>query len=877
MLPQNSGRKLRSSLGRLPVAAIAAVSLAAGVGAAPALASPVSPAALPAGCTASAGTVTCTYTSAGEHQFAVPAGVTSVTATAVGGQGGSDFGSGSPGGLGAVAKGTVPVTPGQVIFAEVGILGGAAGQLFPGFTDSGAGGGESDVRTCPAGGAQPCPAGSTLASRVLVAGGGGGRGDFGDTPGNAGTPAPGGDGAPSSTGRNNAGSGGGATATAPGTGGAGCDGGGNGAPGAAAGGAGGNAGAANGQDGVSGGGGGAGWFGGGAGGGCSNPNDDGGSGGGGSSHAASSVTGVTFSQAAGSQPPSVTITYAALTVTTSSLPGGTVATGYSTTLAAAGGTAPLTWSVSSGNLPDGLKISSSGTISGTPQAAGTFSFTVQVTDSSALQQTATQDLSIVIAKAGTTTKLEIDPSMAAVGDTITLSAGISPAASGGPALGGTVTFTANGSMVCDSIPVTGGSAQCTISLTTAGTYSVTATYSGDANYTGSSDTNGSYMVRKAGARPALTVAPATGATVSDSVTLTATLQANGAADPPSGTVTFTVNGTTPAGCGSVQVTSLKASCTAGPLAAGTYTFTATYNGDSEYVSTETQLTGYKVGQATPTVTLSADPASGATPATPVTLSATVAGANGAPTATGTVDFTADGTTVPGCGSVTVTSGTATCAAGTLPAGSHTLEADYSGDANYLTASGTVTNYVVSKVTPAVAVTSSVAAPVWGQPVSFTATVTAAGKPVTSGTVQWSVNGTPSGAPVPVGADGTASLGPLTDLAVGTNQVTAGYSGTDQFTPASGTDSIVVGKAATTTTVTKSGQLLIATVKVVPPGAGQPTGTVTFTVNGTPAGTARLSSSGVAIVVIRPIRLADISVSYSGDDHFKSSSGSLHTS
>ena len=53
--------------------------------------------------------------------------------------------------------------------------------------------------------------------------------------------------------------------------------------------------------------------------------------------------------------------------------------------------------------------------------------------------------------------------------------------------------------------------------------------------------------------------------------------------------------------------------------------------------------------------------------------------------------------------------------------------------------------------------------------------------------------------------------------------------------------------------------------------------MTFTVNGTPAGTARLSSSGVAIVVIRPIRLADISVSYSGDDHFKSSSGSLHTS
>jgi hypothetical protein len=100
--------------------------------------------------------VTCTYTSVGEHQFAVPAGVTAVTATAVGGQGGSDFGLGEPGGLGATASGTIPVSSGQVIFAEVGILGGAAGSLLPGFVDSGAGGGESDVRTCPTTGNQPC-------------------------------------------------------------------------------------------------------------------------------------------------------------------------------------------------------------------------------------------------------------------------------------------------------------------------------------------------------------------------------------------------------------------------------------------------------------------------------------------------------------------------------------------------------------------------------------------------------------------------------------------------------------------------------------------------------------------------------------------------
>ncbi len=223
-------------------------------------AAPAAPA-LPAGCTQSVATVTCKYTTTGEHQFAVPASVTSVTVTAVGGQGGEDFGSGNPGGLGAIATGTLSVTPGQVIFAEVGILGGAAGSLIEGFTDSGAGGGESDVRTCPTSGGQPCAAGSTRASRLLVAGGGGGTGDFGGTAGNAGTPTPGGGGDGGVGGRSDGGGGDGATSTAPGTGGAGCDGGGDGSPGAAAGGAGGNAGKANGVDGVSGGGGGAGWFG----------------------------------------------------------------------------------------------------------------------------------------------------------------------------------------------------------------------------------------------------------------------------------------------------------------------------------------------------------------------------------------------------------------------------------------------------------------------------------------------------------------------------------------------------------------------------------------------------------------------------------------
>ncbi len=135
----------------------------------------------------------------------------------------------------------------------------------------------------------------------------------------------------------------------------------------------------------------------------------------------------------------ITINPRPFNITTASLPGGMEGTAYSTSLAATGGTTPYYWSLSNGSLPSGLLLSTTtGYISGSPKpgSAGSYSFTVTVTDNSVPQRTAQTNLSIYIEKGsfqptvtiGTglengTTKVKVDNKTVGVlkaGETMTL-------------------------------------------------------------------------------------------------------------------------------------------------------------------------------------------------------------------------------------------------------------------------------------------------------------------------------------------------------------------------------------------------------------------------------------------------------------------------
>jgi hypothetical protein len=98
---------------------------------------------------------------------------------------------------------------------------------------------------------------------------------------------------------------------------------------------------------------------------------------------------------------------AALSITTLVLPDATLSSPYTQTLAATGGVPIYTWTNPGRGLPAGISLSTSGVISGTPTAPGSFTFTLQVSDSFTPTQTVSKTFTLVVASALTITTISL--------------------------------------------------------------------------------------------------------------------------------------------------------------------------------------------------------------------------------------------------------------------------------------------------------------------------------------------------------------------------------------------------------------------------------------------------------------------------------------
>jgi len=284
----------------------------------------------------------------------------------------------------------------------------------------------------------------------------------------------------------------------------------------------------------------------------------------------------------------------------------------------------------------------------------------------------------VVSQVSTTTAVTAAPNPGIAGKPITITATVTPA-SGTVTPTGTVTFTytLNGNTVTlGTGPITLVKGVATVNATlAAGTYPIVATYSGDANDAAGTPGTLSLVVNAATTTTAVTATPAA-ATVGGTITFSAVVTGSG--PTPTGTVTFTATGTggtVNLPTGTLDATG-KTSVTYSTLAAGTYTITATYSGDSDNGGSSGTTT-VTVGLIPTTTDLTAGVGTGADPSSILIAIVQNSGSAGAtPVPTGTVTFTSGTTT----GTATLdANGVATFTPTNLGSGSYTFNAAYSGD------------------------------------------------------------------------------------------------------------------------------------------------------------------------------------------------------
>jgi hypothetical protein len=509
-------------------------------------------------------------------------------------------------------------------------------------------------------------------------------------------------------------------------------------------------------------------------------------------------------------------------------------------------------------------------------------------------------LSQTVNKASTTTALTSSPvSPTAVNQSVTFTAQVSPTSgTASVPFSGTVTFKDNGNSIadCPAATISGaGVTTCIATSLAATTHNFVATYAGDTNYDTSVSNTAAQVVNALTPTLGVTASSSSSTKVNDTVTFTAQL-AGVTMTPvvPTGTVSFTVNGSSSPACLAKAVdASGKATCVTNKLVTPSDTIVATYSGDSNFAAASASPITQTVFAATATLGVTASPSSSTNVNDMVTFTAQLAGATMTPVVpSGTVSFTVNGSSSPDCPDKAVdASGKATCTTSRLVTPADTIVANYAGDANFTVAAPGSTSQTVSKTTPTVALASSGPSHV-NDSVTLMATLSGAVTPVApTGTVGFTSNGNPiTGCfAQTVDANSHVATCSTSSLIAGSDSIGATYAGDTNFKTAGATPfSQSVSKQTPTVTVSSPGPSVVndsviftATLSgTFTPLA--PTGTIGFTLNGNAipvctAQTVDATTHQATCSVNTLVAPSDaIGATYAGDSNFATASAAPFT-
>ena len=423
---------------------------------------------------------------------------------------------------------------------------------------------------------------------------------------------------------------------------------------------------------------------------------------------------------------------------------------------------------------------------------------------------------------------------------------------------GVVNFLDNGKNIGTGTLNAQDVAALTLSTLPVGNDSIVAVYAGDSNYTTSTSAPVVEVVTLATPQLAL-AGPTSPVNAGTTITLTGTITSTGVT--PTGALTLLDGATAIATQNAVASGSFTFSTSS--LAIGTHSLSVAYAGDANNATATSNVITLVVQQA-PTTTSLASSANPQVLGQPVMFTASASSVS--PNVTGTINFEDNGAIIS---SVTLgATGNATFTTSTLTAGTHTITAVYSGDANHAPSTSAVISELIVQAAGAT-LTSSLNPSVSGNNVIFTMKLAAVGSVVPTGTVTFSDGANALGAS-PVDATGTATF-QISTLTVGTHTITATYAGDQNYSTTKAVLTQTVQSASTQVTLISSANPAIyetplAFTATVTSNGSPATGSVTFTDAGASIGSAVLNASGVAILTISTLTPGSHSIvaNYAGD-------------